>query len=674
MRPALPHCHRAPVSLLPASQARNHTSDRGEHRSPPRAVQPLPVRLLRQTAPSPLQPPPKTAVRGGGNKAAPSCDTPQAPPLFVDAMDSQTQRKLALSHLRTPDQRDINSPRGSRGLRVDLPSRQFGDLWGQSVNDASSDVLLACARPGRGARVADANGVSQSAVLPDEGHRSRVRGPGSPSGRKGASLIMDHPSGRPITLVVGTANPSSTKTKPGNPASMGSGLARLGPAHPAPLLEVAQGSAATKAAKSKVLSSTLLKQPEPLSSPLLLPRQAPSMPPGSVSRYPTGRSHHDSGVFFSASNTSMAASRNLHRSRGESFADSSYTDMGSSSSPSSLPGRRVHFLLRDPTEGDLAAADGVAASVKKSDDTRVPLPRHPSNPVTVALSPYGAGQRLGSPMNSSSSSITLKTPSEFSNGPSQLGRSLGGAETRPTVSSQPRGPSSSLPFQSNGSSVLSLRLNKKEGRIEALPAFAQSRSGGSSGRSASEPADVSSHSLLSPAGATGSSPRRSGSHDAQGSATYQPGQPLPKPALRQVSRYGKEDSAASSCTNPALLQRSNAQWGWWRQSAAAGAGKTAAASPASRSSIGVARRLFADDLRGALVRLQGRVHNAEAPTATSGRAPDGRMLVAAGEPTTSSGRTVNIRGGRAELMTKWLLLSLVALASFSLIFVDILGS
>ncbi|KAG5501312.1 hypothetical protein JIQ42_06313 [Leishmania sp. Namibia] len=679
MHATLPHCHRSSMSLLPASQTRNRADDRVEHRITLRVVQTPPPRLPVKTAASPVPLLLTTAVGKGYSKAVPSRGTLQAPTLFVDAMGTPTQRKLAVLHLRTPGPRDSSTLHQSCEQRVHMPSQQLCDLQERGVNgEMASEVLFTCARPGPGAPLADADGISRGALVSDEGYRNSVRGLGGQRSRKGPPLVIDYPSG-PLALVGSSANPSSAKTNPSNPTSMGSasssGRARLSPTPPVTPVEVAQGLATAKVAKPKASSSSQKAQPELVSSPLSLPPQGASMSVGSVSRCRSSGSQHGSSAFLSsASSISVEASSKPRRSRCESSAGSSYTDVRSSNSTRSLLGRRVRFLLGDPAQDGLAAADGLTASVKRSVGIRAPLPRYPADPATVVLAPSDADQRLASPTNSSSSRLALSTLSENASVQLQLSRPTERAETHAALSSLPLGPSSPLLFRSGNASVLSLRLNRKEGRIEAVPAVARAKLFRSNGRSPAEVGGVLFHSAASTAAPTSLSLAPSDSLGTHGSAIYQPGQPLPKPALRQVSRYGKDEGAASSRTDSTLLPKGNAQWRWWRPSAAAGASMTAAAPPASRFSVSVARQGFTDYLRGGLIYwLQRRVHKAEAPSTTSGKAPDAGW-VAAEASTTSLVRAAGRRFGRAELVAKWSLLSAVALTSFLLIFVDIFDS
>ncbi|KAG5478547.1 hypothetical protein LSCM4_04780 [Leishmania orientalis] len=678
MHATLPHCHRSSMSLLPAGQTRSRADDRGEHRITLRVVQTPPPRLPEKTAASPAPLLLTTAEGKGDSKAVPSRGTLQAPTLFVDAMGTPTQRKLAVLHLRTPNPRDSSTLHQSCEQRVHMHSQQRYDLQERSVNaDMASEVLFKCTRPGPGAPLADADGISQGALVSDEGCRNSVRGLGGQRSKKGPPLVIDYPSG-PLALVGSSASPSSVKTNPSNPTSMGSasssGRVRLSPTPPATPVEVAQGSATAKVAKPKASSSSQKAQPELVSSPLSLTRLGASGPLVSVSRCRSSGSQHGLSAFLSsASSISAGASSKLRRSRCESSAGSSYTDVRLSNSSRSLLGRRVHFLLGDPAQDGLAAADGPPASVKRSAEIKAPLPRYPADPAAVVLAPSDADQRLAFPTNSSSSSrLALSTLSEHSSVQSQLSRPTEGAETHPTLSSLPLDPSSPLLFRSGNASVLSLRLNRKEGRIEAVPAVARTKRFCSNGKSPAEVGGVLFHSAASTAAPTSLSLAPSGSLGTHGSAIYQPGQPLPKPALRQVSRYGKDERAASSRTDSTLLQKGKTQWRWWRPSAAAGASMTAAAPPTPRFSVSVTRQGFTDYLRGGLIYwLQRRVHKAEAPSTTSGKAPDAGWVAAEASTTPSLARAAGRRFGRVELVAKWSLLSAVALTSFFLIFVDI---
>ncbi|KAG5478965.1 hypothetical protein CUR178_05546 [Leishmania enriettii] len=678
MHATLPHCHRSSVSLLPAGLTRNRADDRGEHRITLRVVQTPPPRLPEKTAASPIPMLLTTAVEKGDSKAVPSLGTLQAPILSVDAMATPTQRKVAVVHLRTPDPSDSSTLHQSCEQRVHVHSQQLYNLQERSVNaDMASEVLFKCARPGPGSPLADADGISRGVLVSDEGYRNSVRGLDGQRSRNGSPLSIDYPSGH-LALVGSSANPSSVKTNPSNPTSMGSasssGRARLSPTQPATPVEVAQGSATAKVAKPKASSSSQKAQPELVSSPRSLPRQGASVSLSSESRCRSSGSQHGSSAFLSsASSISVEASSKLHRSRCESTAGTSYTDVRSSNSTKSLRGRRVHFLLDDPSHDGLAAADSLPASAKRSVGIRAPLPRYPADPATAVLASSDADQSLASPTNSSSSRLAPSTLSEHSSVQLQLSRPTARAETHPTLSSLPLGPSSPLLFRSGSASALSLRLNRKEGRIEVVPAVARTKLFRSNGRSPAEVGGVLFHSAASTVAPTSLSHAPSGSLGIHGSAIGQPGQPLPKPALRQVSRYGKDECAASSRTDSKLLQKGNTQWRWWRPSAAADASMTAIAPPTSRFPVSVTRQGFADYLRGRLIYwLQRRVHKAEVPSTTSGQAPDAGWA-AAEASTTPLVRAAGRRFGGVEL-AKWSLLSAVALTSFFLIFVDIFDS
>ncbi|CBZ34345.1 hypothetical protein, unknown function [Leishmania donovani] len=688
MHEAILSLHSSPESLLSADRRFCSTEDRSVRRSTPKALQPPPPsRLPRRATSSPLTSPSTTVAIESASRAAGHRGAPQDPTFCsIAAINIQTQEALVTSHLRTPDPRDSSTLDHSQSRSVDLPPKQRGSLRKRSGGvGMTSEASFRCFRTGPGAMLAEAAGIARSAIASDEGDRSNASGPGGPSSRNGTPLIIDY-SSSPLTLAVNSANANKTIKNTSSATSVDSVSiskpARLSLTRPTPLAEAAPVSATLNATQSKTSSSSSVAQPEVVTTPLSLMRQAPLKSPSGVSRHRSGRSRQDSYASLSVASTiSVEDPSHPHRSRRESSACSSCTDTGVSGFPRPAFNRRVHFLLDDPARDGLSVADGLTASLRCSDDARARLPLCPSTS-SIVPPPPDADQRPAISANSSSNSKSaLSASSESPHGQLQLGPSLGGAATRPASSSLSLDRSATPVAQSGGASLFSLHLNKKEGRIEATPAFAPAKSPGSSDMRTTEVGGVCFHSALSAttASATGIASSWSSTSGTHATATYQPGQPLPKPALKQVSRYSEGWSAADSRTGSKLVNEGSDRWLWWRSNATAVAGTTAAGSPGPASLTSVVGRRFTSYLQGALIsRQRHRVRAAEEASATSGRAAFAGGVAARSPTKPSSVLTAGSRGRRAELLVrlwlvKWSLVGMVALASFFFILIELVA-
>ncbi|AIN98594.1 hypothetical protein LPMP_231450 [Leishmania panamensis] len=672
--------HSSLGSSLSADQTRHNTKDRDTRRNTLRAVQPSPPPHVPKRAMLPtFTPLSTTATRESDIRAAGYRGAPQASTRFPAAeMATAAQEELAMSHLRTPDSRDSSTLDRHRRQSIDLPPQQQRNLLQRGVGaDMTPEALFTCIRLRPGTTLAEASGVPHNASVSADRYRNgSVSGPSGSSGRNESQLSIGD-SCSPITLVVNSASASHANTNTSNATSVGSastsGSVRFDLTTSTPSARAAPGSVAANNTQPKASSSSLMGQPEVVTSPLSAPHQALSTSLSGESRRRSSHSRKDSSAPLSAKTSiSMEVPSQPRLSHCESSAGSCYTDIGVSSSPRPVVNRRVHFLLDEPEGGDLAATDHLTLPLRSSGDTRARLPLCLST-TTVSPTPSDTDKRLASNANSSSHTrLSLSGSSEsFSERP-QPGFSLGGAAMRPAASSLPLHPSVAPISQSGGASALSLHLNRKEGRIKAMTAFSQAESTSSNGTSATEVGGLSVNSAPSTmkTAAGSCSDAWSGFSGTHASATYQPGQPLPKPALKQVSRYSNDWNAGDSHAPSKLLTDSRSQWSRWRSIPSGGADMTAAAPPASPSSMSVMHRCFTSYLQRAFIPLeQGRGRDAVAPSATTGRA------AGAGTSTTlySSVRTAGSRGGGVELLVKWTLVSVVALVSFMLIFVDIVA-
>ncbi|CAG9574376.1 hypothetical protein LMJF_23_1290 [Leishmania major strain Friedlin] len=689
MHEALLSLHSSPESLLSADRRFCSTADRSIRRSTPQALQPPPPsRLPRRATSSPLTSPSTTAAIESTSRAARHRGAPQGSTFYsVAAMNTQTQEALVTSHLRTPDPRDSSTLDRSQCQSVDLPPKQRGSVRKRRGGGGmASEASFRCFRTGPGATLAKAAGITRSAIASDEGDRSSVSGPGGPSSRNDTPLIIDY-SSSPLTLAVNSANANNAIKNASSATSVDSVSiskpVRLSLTPPTPLVEMAPVSASSNTAQSKTSSSSSVVQPEVVATPLFLMRQAPLKSPTGVSRHRSSRSRQDSCASLSAASTvSVEDPSCSHCSRRASSACSSCTDTGVSGFPRPAFNRRVHFLLGDPAGGGLAAAEGLTASLRCSDEAGARLLLCPSTSSIAVPTPSDADQRPAFSANSSSNSKSvLSASSESLHGHLQLGPSFGGAATRPALSSLSLNRSSTPLVQSGGASVFSLHLHKKDGRIEATPSFAPAKSPGSSGMRATEVGGVCFHSAVSAttASATRIASSRSSTSGTHATATYQPGQPLPKPALKQVSRYSEGWSAADSRTGSKLVNEGSDRWSWWRSNAAAGAGTTASGSPGPLSLTSVVDRRFTSYLQGALIsRQRHRVNAAEEASATAGRAAVAGGVAARSPTAPSSVRTPGSRGRRAELLVrlwlvKWSLVGMVVLAAFFFILIELVA-
>ncbi|CBZ27284.1 hypothetical protein, unknown function [Leishmania mexicana MHOM/GT/2001/U1103] len=672
MHEAILSLHNSPGSLLSADRRFCSTLDSSVRRSTPQVLQPPPPsRLPRRVSSPPLTSPSTTVARESSSGSERHRGAPQGPSFdSIAAMNKRTQEGLATSHLDTPDSRDSSTLDRSQCQSLDLPPKNRGGMRKRSGGVDMASEVSSNYRTGVGATLAEAAGVAGGTIASDEMDRRSVSGSGGPSCRTGSLLTIDY-SGSPLTVAVNSANANNAMKKASSAAGADSVSisrpVRLSLTPSTPLAEAASGSAASNATQSKASSSPLVAQPEVVNTPLSLMRQAPLKSPSGVSRHRSGRSWQDSCVSLSVASTiSVEDPSHPHRSRLESSACSSCTGTGVSDFPRPVLNRRVHFLLDDPAGGGFAAADGPTESLRCSDDARARLPLCQPACSIVVSTPSDTDQRPAFSANSSSNSkSSLSASPESLNGQLQLGPSLDRLSTAVA--------------QSGGASFL-LHLNKREGRIEATPAFVPAKSPGSSGIRGTEGGGVCLNSALAAttASATGLASSRSSSSGIHATATYQPGQPLPKPALKQVSRYSEGCSAADSHTGSKPVREGSDRWSWWRSNAAAGAGRTAAGSPGPPSLTGVVGRRFTSYLQGVPIsRQRHRVRAGEA-SATAGRAAVSGGVAVRSPTAPSSGRTAGSRGRRAELLVrlrlvKWSLVGMVALTFFFFILIELVA-
>ncbi|GET88801.1 hypothetical protein, unknown function [Leishmania tarentolae] len=679
--PLLSHHHLS--EDLSSTDRRFFTAERSARRSTLQALQPPPpLRLPQRAASLPLTSSLITVEEGSASRAAGHRGAPQVPTFYnATVMNPRTQGALVMPHLGAPDSCERSTLDRNLCQSEDLSPERQGSLRKRSGGvGAVSEDRPRCSRTGSGATLTAATRIAHMTTMSDEEAHNSVSGNGGPSGRNDTPLTIDY-SCSPLTLGPNSASVNnSTKkvssAKSADSASIGNpACLRLTP--PEPLLRGVLGPVALNATQSKMLPSASAVNPEVVTTPLSLVRQALPSSPSGVSHHRSGRSRKNSFASLSAaSNISVEDLSHPHHTRRESSACSSCTDTGTSGFSRPALNRRVHFLLEDSAEGGgLASADRSTTSPQCSDATRARLPLCSWTSSMAAPTPWDTDQKTALSVSSGSNNRpTMSALPESLNGSLPIGSSLSGATMRPASSSLSldRSP---IPNVKGGGASFSLHLNKKEGRIEATPAFSPGRRLGNRVMRATEDGGAGFNSALctTSASVTGPASSRSGYSKTHASATYQPSQPLPKPALKQVSRYSEGWSAEDSRTSFKLVKEGNDQWSWWQSNAAAGAGTTAAGSPGRPSSKSVMGQHFTSYLQGALnPRQRHRVRTAEEASAIAGKAAEAGGF-AAGLSSTTSGRAGGRRERRAELLVrlrlvKWSLMLIVVFAFFAVFF------
>ncbi|KAK7196035.1 hypothetical protein NESM_000537200 [Novymonas esmeraldas] len=549
---------------------------------------------------------------------------------------SHQQRPSASPPTRTPEERDHRNSGRSRCQSIDQQALQrHGSVPCSSESEARPDAVFTGVRLVPGAASARRRHSSLTPLAAD--------------GFLGLPSLVAH-----STAVAGVSSPGTAAN--GSTSTSARGRLHLTP----PTLSVGGPDGA---GGSRTSPRASMQQAARSTSPLSSAGGAPPTvsPPGS-SRRRSGRSRRESSASTSlGSSVSLEDHERRRRNRGEGSANTSWAETAANGSPRSASSRRVHFTFGEPGAAGAGAADTSALSMHSGDDVRAPLPLYPSSSAAataLASAACDGDWRLTSSANSSSgryapsaSSESLIAPSPSSLLSSPATKAAATARRYPSHS-PPLAPSPAPPLLGSGvASVLSLRLNKREGRIEAVPTSAPARSGStSSSTSPAVPAGAASAALSASWG--------SGADAAVAGATYRPGQPLPRPALKQVSRYSGGDGESASDAvlrddgEPRSLRRANAT--------------TAAASSSAVPGIGTRVTSYLQD---ALIRRQQRrARDARAqPVGTAATDTLGSLAGGWATSTTAPPRLAGGGGRRGESVAKWSLLGVVALLSFFLV-------
>ncbi|KPA83853.1 hypothetical protein ABB37_02050 [Leptomonas pyrrhocoris] len=453
-----------------------------------------------------------------------------------------------------------------------------------------------------------------TAVVPPEdcrraGAPSLLTAAGS-NGTATLPLAGDGSFTNPVTLMVSTAGAPAN-----GPASS---LAHVLPgeeALPSALAGREEGPAAHRRASAPPAVRSCPIEPDRVDAypPLSLP-QAPSRLRNSVSPLPSlqprrRRNGSIRDASTSPSVDSAAADENEAVARGRKRASSlTISAEANSTSPATGP-RRVHFNLQDPLNDSVLLGSPIhlgAGEERRS--AHCPLPA--TAPVALNTSPpmtnlsinsldcsarQSPGTDLHGSLNNSSSNSWAVPPTKLS--ASSLVAVPPAAPAAPTAAS-------TVP-------TLSLRLNLKDGRIEALPTTIAT---------------------VTSAGGRSSFSNSSSINENLSGATYKPQVPLPKPALKSYSRYNGD--AAGGCVDAA---------------SASGVKTTLFNQEAKSSSM----------VRGVVHSLQRIAVRYQRRRGSAGTLSEGPML----SPLSASPQ----RYRSSEVVVKWSLLGMAALLSILLI-------
>jgi hypothetical protein len=286
---------------------------------------------------------------------------------------------------------------------------------------------------------------------------------------------------------------------------------------------------------------------------------------------------------------------------------------GGNKSPATGP-KRVHFNLQDPASDQILLTSSIRLSGDSGDEGRGShsLPPRSIQPTFLNTTPLLGEVASTSP---ESSARPAEGSGAFNGSGSGSGSSSGGnasVATLTKLSGSPllgaATPTTTVPT----APTLSLRLNLKDGRIEAFPTTA----------AASAASASASRSFSASSAALG---------DTFVGATYKPQMPLPKPALKPYSRYNGDSVSGSGADRTALNDGRNT-------GAIAGTSKAA---------------------RAALLSLQRTLSGLQQRRITVTGKP--------GERLAQPSLVAQPRSASSETLVKWTLLALAALLSFGLI-------